>query len=163
MMGLERALVLVGTPARLDAGGGQHVAVERRVEAQAAGQHVAEPPLVPADVGLGRLADHQVGPHRPADLLEMVPALAGRMPRHGAVDDLDRGPARAPRALVPVALQDRLEPLVDVDAPARADRVAHQRDPERPGGLVDGVLAVAHPLGVGAPARRPSARRRRTA
>ena len=81
VIGLERVLVLVGAPPGHDARGVQHPAIQRRVEALAAGQDVAEPPLIPDDVGLGRLADQQVGPHGPADLLEVVPALAGRMAR----------------------------------------------------------------------------------
>ena len=109
VIGQERVLVLVGAPTRDRARRVQHPAIQRRVEALAAGQDVAEPPLVPDDVGLGRLADQQVGPHGPADLLEVVPALAGRMAGHGAVDDLDRGSARVPRAIVPGVLQDRLE------------------------------------------------------
>src|SRR5262249_58189847 len=55
-------------------------------------------------------------------------------------------------SIVPGALQDRLEAVVDVDAPARGDRVADHRDPERANGLVGRVFAVAHALRVGDPA-----------
>src|SRR5262249_34356811 len=85
-------------PVRLDPRGGQHRAVQGRVPALAPRQDVAEPPLVPADVGLGRLADHQIRTQGPAHLAEVVPPLAGGMTGHRAVDDLHGGPAAPARA-----------------------------------------------------------------
>ena len=152
---LEGPFVLLRVPVRGDPRGGQHFPIEGRIEALAAGEHVAEPPFVPTGIRFGRLADHQVGPHRPADLPEVMPTLAGRMTRHGAVDDLDRRAARPPRPLIPVPLEDRLESSLDIDAPSGPDRVAHQRDAEGPRGLLDRIGSVAHPLGVGAPLDAP--------
>ena len=95
MARLQGPLVMLGVPVRLDSRRDQDLPVQRRVETEASGQHVPEPPLIPAVVGLGRLADHQVGPHRPTDLAEVIPALAGRVARHGAVEDLDRRATRS--------------------------------------------------------------------
>ena len=76
-MRLEYPLVLLRIPVGCNPCRGQDVPIEGRIEALATGQDVAEPPFVPAGVRLGSLADHQVGPHRPAHLAEVVPSLTG--------------------------------------------------------------------------------------
>ena len=81
MARLQHALVTLWIPERLDSSRRQDPPVQRRVEPESPGQDIAEPPLVPADVGLRRFADHQVGLHRPADLAEVMPTLAGRHAR----------------------------------------------------------------------------------
>ena len=67
--------------------------------------------------------------HGPADLAEVIPTLAGRMPWDGAVDDLDRQSARLLAHGVPNRFQDRLEPLsmftpqpAPIESPTRAIR-----------------------------------------
>ena len=76
----------------------------------------------------------------------MIPALARRMPRHRAVDDLDLASCDGAGTVVPQFLKDRFEPILGVDTPAGADRVADQGHAEGSARLLERILAVAHSL-----------------
>ncbi len=81
----------------------------------------------------------------------MMPALAGCMTGHCAVQDLDLAAGARAGAGVPGIFEYRFESILGVDSPAGADRVTDQRHADRSRGLFLRVFSIAHSLGVGAP------------
>ena len=50
--------------------------------------------MVPTDISRGRLEENKIGLHLPADLLEMIPALAWAASGQGEIEDFNGRPRR---------------------------------------------------------------------
>ena len=129
---------------RVDRAGLARIAMNRRVESEAACSRARRQPLVPAEVGERGFDVDQIRTHAPADAAEMLPALTWRVTRHGEVKHLHMMSVSTASHKIPRRLKPRLEAETVVNTPSRRDRIANDSDAERARRLGLGIVAVAH-------------------